>query len=85
MRQHYKRIGRDPAEIESSTNPGSCFGDRRPEMNPEGCISGSIQQVIDKIGECQDLGIEGVNIAFRPPVDWEGLQCCIEDVMPCFR
>ena len=53
-------------------------------MNPEGCITGSVQQAIDKIGQYQEMGIEGVNIAFRPPVDWEGLQRYIEDVMPCF-
>lgn len=46
MRQQCERIGRDPVEIESNANLGSCFGDRKPEMNPEGCISGSIQQTI---------------------------------------
>ena len=85
MRQECERIGRDPAAIETSVNLGFYLGDRKPEMNPEGCITGSVQQAIDKIGQYQEMGIEGVNIAFRPPVDWEGLQRYIEDVMPCFR
>ena len=37
------------------------------------------------IGALQDVGIKGVNIAFRPPVDWDNLQLYIEEVMPHFR
>ena len=32
----------------------------------------------------QDSGVQGLNIAFRPPIDWEALQTFIEDVMPQF-
>jgi alkanesulfonate monooxygenase SsuD/methylene tetrahydromethanopterin reductase-like flavin-dependent oxidoreductase (luciferase family) len=77
--------GRDPAEIESSVNLGFYLGDRAPEVNPEGSLVGSAQQAVDRIGEYVDTGVHGLNIAIRPPVDWEALQRFIEEVMPHFR
>lgn len=78
-------IGRDPEEIQSSVNVGFYLGDRAPEVNPEGSLVGSAQQAVDRIGEYVDSGVEGLNIALRPPVDWESLQRFIDDVMPHFR
>jgi hypothetical protein len=31
-----------------------------------------------------ETGVQGLNIAFRPPVDWDALQLFIEEVMPEF-
>ena len=78
-------VGRDPAEIESSVNLGFYLGDRAPEVNPEGSLTGSVQQAVDRIGEYLDSGVQGLNIAIRPPVDWQSLQLFIEEVMPHFR
>lgn len=78
-------IGRDPGEIESSVNLGFYLGDRAPEVNPEGSLTGSSQQTVDRIGEYMETGVQGLNIAIRPPVDWQALQRFIEDVMPHFR
>lgn len=78
-------VGRDPAEIESSVNVGFYLGDRAPEVNPEGSLVGSPQQAVDRIGEYVDTGVQGLNIAIRPPVDWEALQRFIDDVMPHFQ
>ena len=36
------------------------------------------------IGKFRDVGIKGINIAFRPPIDWDALQHYIEEVMPAF-
>ncbi len=77
--------GRDPQEIQSSVNVGFYLGDRAPEVNPEGSLVGSAQQAVDRIGAYADTGVEGLNIALRPPVDWEALQRFIDDVMPHFR
>ena len=77
--------GRDPAEIESSVNVGFYIGDRAPEVNPEGSLTGSAQQAVDRIGEYVDTGVQGLNIAIRPPVDWEAMQRFIEEVMPHFK
>jgi len=78
-------VGRDPAEIESSVNLGFYLGDRAPEVNPAGSLTGSVQQAVDRIGEYVDSGVQGLNIAIRPPVDWDALQRFIEEVMPHFR
>ena len=48
-------------------------------------MTGSPQQAVDMIGEFQKVGIQGINIAFRPPVDWDALQVYIEEVMPHFK
>lgn len=76
---------RDPDEIESSVNLGFYLGDRAPEVNPEGSLIGSAQQVVDRIGEYVDAGVQGLNIAIRPPVDWVSLQQFIDEVMPHFQ
>ena len=78
-------IGRDPSEIETSVNLGFYFNsDRQPDIAADGSITGGVQEAIDTIGALADVGIQGVNIAFRPPVDWDALQLYIEEVMPHF-
>ena len=79
-------IGRDFSEIDSSVNLGFYMNsDRAPDINPEGSLSGSVQEAVDMIGKFQEVGIQGINIAFRPPIDWGALQQYIEEVMPHFR
>lgn len=78
-------IGRDPAELDTSVNLGFYMNsDRAPDINPEGSLTGSVQAAVDRIGRFKDIGIQGVNIAFRPPIDWDNLQLYIEEVMPHF-
>ena len=78
-------IGRDPAELDTSVNLGFYMNsDRAPDINPEGSLTGSVQEAVDRIGRIKDIGIQGVNIAFRPPIDWDNLQLYIEEVMPHF-
>ena len=78
-------IGRDPAELDTSVNLGFYMNsDRAPDINPEGSLTGSVQEAVDRIGRFKDIGIQGVNIAFRPPIDWDNLQLYIEEVMPYF-
>lgn len=76
---------RDPAEIETSVNVGFYLGDRAPDVNPDGSLTGSNQQAVDRIGAYVDTGVGGLNIAFRPPVDWDALASFIEEVMPEFN
>lgn len=77
-------LGRDPAEFETSVNVGFYLGDRAPDVNPAGSLTGGAQQAVDRIGEYVETGVGGLNIAFRPPVDWDALDLFIEDVMPKF-
>lgn len=77
--------GRDFSKIDTSVNLGFYMNsDRTPDIDPRGSITGGVQETIDLIGRYKDVGIQGINIAFRPPVDWDNLQLYIEEVMPVF-
>lgn len=85
---HYRR---DPASIERSVNlhflMSSTGDDPAARLGPiaaQGGLAGSPQQVIDAIGQYVDAGAAQVNIAFRPPVDWDALQQFVDEVMPAF-
>lgn len=76
---------RDFAAIDTSVNLGFYMNsDRTPDIDPRGSLTGGAQQAVDLIGQFKDLGVQGINIAFRPPVDWDNLQVYIEEVMPHF-
>lgn len=85
VRKACDEVGRDFAEIDSSVNLGFYMNsERKPDINPRGSLTGSVQESIDMIGRFQDVGIQGINIAFRAPIDWDALQQYIEEVMPEF-
>lgn len=50
----------------------------------DGHLVGQSAQVIERIGQYRDVGVTRINIAFRPPVDFEALQAFTEEVMPAF-
>ena len=79
-------IDRDPAELETSVNVGFYMsGEEPPPHIAPGSLQGSTQQACDRIGEYAETGIGGLNIAFRPPIDFEALEAFIEDVLPAFH
>ena len=79
---------RDPAELETSVNVGFYMRtgktSRAPDINPSGAFTGSVSETVDRIGEYARTGIGGINIAFRPPIDWDALDAYINEVMPNF-
>lgn len=86
--------GRDPAEIDTSVNLGFYMGETdnaepasgpAPERLRAGSLAGGPQQAIDRLGEYEGTGVRGVNIAFRPPVDWDAYEAFIEQVAPVFQ
>ncbi len=87
-------IGRDPAEITRTVNVGFYLSDdpqvmekRKAELahlGTGGLLLGSTQQAIDRIGEFERAGAQGLNIAFRPPIDWEAYQAFLDEVAPKF-
>jgi alkanesulfonate monooxygenase SsuD/methylene tetrahydromethanopterin reductase-like flavin-dependent oxidoreductase (luciferase family) len=92
------RLGRDPAGISRSVNLHFLMaadetgarraGERLEKMTPDrrqGALTGTAQEVIDRIGEYMDAGAEGLNIAFRAPIDWEAFEAYIENVLPVFH
>ena len=79
-------LGRDPAEVETSVNVGFYLsGEEPPPHIAPGSLQGSMQQAVDRIGEYADSGIDGLNIAFRPPIDFEAFEAFIEEVLPAFH
>lgn len=90
--------GRDPAEVAIATQLGffmAASGDpavmeqaeaemkrKIPHQTPSGQLAGSPAQVIARIGKYRDAGVTALNLAIRPPVDWDALQAFVEDVMP---
>lgn len=81
-----EEIDRDPGELDTSVNVAFHLGqDSAPDIVPGGALLGSAAQVIDRLGEYEATGIKGVNIAFRPPIDWDAFERFIEDVLPEFQ
>ncbi len=86
LRAACEKIGRDPAELDTSVNLGFYMNsERQPDIAADGSLTGSVQQAVDMIGGFKEIGIQGVNIAFRPPIEWDNLQLYIEEVMPHFK
>ena len=54
------------------------------ETRAGGMLVGGPSAAIDQVGAFHRAGVRRLNIAFRPPVDWDGLQAFVEDVMPRF-
>ncbi|MDH3600586.1 MAG: TIGR03560 family F420-dependent LLM class oxidoreductase [Candidatus Tectomicrobia bacterium] len=92
------KFGRDPASITRSVNlhfnmgadeAGAAAGRQRLERFDEslrlGALTGTPSEVIDRIGAYIESGADGLNIAFRPPVDWEAYEAYIEEVLPVFH
>ena len=93
LKQCCELESRDPAELETSVNVGfymSPGGDAKElsdfaRLYEGGSLTGSPQQTIDRLGEYERAGIGGVNIAFRPPIDWDAFEAYIEEVLPVFH
>jgi alkanesulfonate monooxygenase SsuD/methylene tetrahydromethanopterin reductase-like flavin-dependent oxidoreductase (luciferase family) len=95
-----EKEGRDPAEVMRATQLGFFMAAsddpqvmaeaeaemkrKTPHQTPSGQLAGSPAQVIERIGKYQEAGVTALNIAFRPPIDWEALQSFVENVMPEF-
>jgi F420-dependent oxidoreductase-like protein len=86
--------GRDPATIERSVNVGFYMSadPRQAEQRKQalghlgraGMLVGTVQETVDRIGEYERAGAQGLNIAFRPPIDWDAFETFIAEVLPHF-
>ncbi|MEY4175305.1 MAG: hypothetical protein RI900_2470 [Actinomycetota bacterium] len=80
--QHCDAAGRDGAEIKRAVNVGLAFTDESlvrqfgqiAEHVRPGVLSGSDEQILDRIGHYVDAGADQVNIALRAPFDLESLE-----------
>lgn len=61
------------------------WGPAAETMRVAGVVTGTPQEAIDLVGRYRDAGAARVNIAIRPPVDWDALKAWTEEVIPAFR
>ena len=94
-----EKQGRDPKTLQRTINVHFLMGADEaaikkgrerfaamPDSHRQGALLGGKQEAIDRIGEYRKVGADGLNIAFRPPVDWDAYQLFLEEVAPaCAR
>jgi F420-dependent oxidoreductase-like protein len=91
--QHCENFGRDPATITKGVNVGMAFTDEelRRQFGPmseyvkPGVLSGSVQEMVDKVGAYVDAGSSWVILAMRAPFDRDGLERFAAEVLPAIR
>jgi alkanesulfonate monooxygenase SsuD/methylene tetrahydromethanopterin reductase-like flavin-dependent oxidoreductase (luciferase family) len=91
--QHCQNFGRDPATITKGVNVGMAFTDEelRRQFGPmseyvkPGVLSGSVQEMVDKVGAYVDAGASWVILAMRAPFDRDGLERFAAEVLPAIR
>ena len=91
--EHCERLGRDPASITKSINVGMAFTDeelqaqfgRMANYVKPGVLSGSVQEMVDKVGAYASAGASWVILAMRAPFDRDGLERFAAEVLPAIR
>lgn len=82
LTQHCETVGRDPGTVRRTVNLGIAwteeslqaqFGMLAEGVRP-GVLTGSDEQVIDRIGQFVNAGADQINIALRAPFDVEALE-----------
>jgi alkanesulfonate monooxygenase SsuD/methylene tetrahydromethanopterin reductase-like flavin-dependent oxidoreductase (luciferase family) len=82
LNKHCESIGRDPKEVKRTVNVGiawteeslqSQFGMLAEGVRP-GVLTGSDEQVIDRIGQYVAAGAEQINLALRAPFDMDSVE-----------
>jgi F420-dependent oxidoreductase-like protein len=91
--EHCAAVGRDADEIVKSVNVGMAFTDeelrrqfgRMSEYVKPGVLSGSVQEMVDKVGAYVAAGAQWVILAMRAPFDRDGLERFAAEVVPAIR
>ena len=82
LHDHCADVGRDPAEIRTAVNVGLAwteeslrqqFGGMADFVRP-GVLTGSDEEVLDRVGQYVDAGADQVNLALRAPFDADALE-----------
>lgn len=60
------------------------FGPAGDAFRARGAITGTPDEAIEQVRPYYDAGAERINIAVRPPFDWDALQAWAEEVIPIF-
>jgi len=91
--EHCASVGRDPDEIVKTINVGMAFTEEEltrqfgPMSNyvKPGVLSGSVQEMVDKVGAYVSAGAQCVILAMRAPFDRDGLERFAAEVIPAVR
>lgn len=82
LSQHCQAVGRDPSEVRRTVNLGIAwteeslhaqFGMLAEGVRP-GVLTGSDEEVIDRIGQFVTAGADQINLALRAPFDTDALE-----------
>jgi len=82
LHRHCADVGRDPGEIRCAVNLGLAwsdeslrnqFGKLADTVRP-GVLTGSVDEVVDRIGTYVEAGADQVNLALRSPFDVEAIE-----------
>jgi len=90
---HCEREGRDPREVTRAVNVGLAWheGDLEAQFGAianfvrPGVLTGSVQEVVDRVGAYGDAGAEWVILAMRAPFDVDGLDRFAAEVLVRLR
>ena len=82
LHRHCDDAGRDPAELRSAVNLGLAWSEESLQFQfggladyvRGGVLSGSDDEVLDRIGRYVDAGVDQVNISLRAPFDTDALE-----------
>ena len=80
--QHCADVGRDPAHIARAINVGLAFSEESlvhqfgalAQYVKPGVLTGSDEEIIDRIGQYVEAGADQVNIALRAPFDLDSIE-----------
>ncbi|HEY8218414.1 MAG TPA: TIGR03619 family F420-dependent LLM class oxidoreductase [Acidimicrobiia bacterium] len=93
LEAHCARVGRDPATITKSVNLTLAwsddelvqrFGGTADFIRPS-ALTGSSQEMVDRIGAYADAGVDWVILALRAPFDPDAIDRFAAEVMPQLR
>ena len=91
--EHCASLGRDPATIERGVNVGMAFSDDElrtqfghlSDFVRPGVLTGSVPEMVDRVGAYADAGADWVILAMRAPFDRDGLERFAAEVLPQLR
>ena len=82
LAEHCAAVGRDPSEIRCAVNVALAWTEdslqaqfgKLADIARQGCLSGSDDQVLERIGEYVEAGADQINVALRAPFDLEAIE-----------
>ena len=82
LHRHCADVGRDPGEIRCAINAGLAYSQESLEQQfgalarfvGPGVLTGTDEEIVDRIGQYVEAGADQVNIALRAPFDLDALE-----------